>query len=334
MRQIAIVLLALAMVFTYSMSSRAELIDRGGGLIYDTVLNITWLQDANYAKTSDYDMDGAMTWEQAMNWVENLVYEDPVRSVHWSAWRLPHTLPINGTSYNFNFPSGYGYGWDGTCDIGYNITSPNSEMGFMFHVNLGNKSYFDTLGNFPQLDYGLKNTYPFVNLVSYHYWSETEYFGYGSPAVAAWNFNFSMGIQNEDDKTYNLYAWAVRDGDIVDIDILPDDQSNTLNLKRTKKISVAILSTPDFDAPSLIYPPSLVQPPSLTFGPTGVELSFINCARKPRDINQDGLKDLICNFSAKVADFQCGDVEGVLKGDTVTGISFEGRQSVSLTPCN
>jgi len=39
------------------------LVDRGGGMIHDTVLNITWLQDANYAQTSGYDADGKMTWD-------------------------------------------------------------------------------------------------------------------------------------------------------------------------------------------------------------------------------------------------------------------------------
>ena len=29
--------------------------DRGGGLIFDSDLNIIWLQDANYAKTSGYE---------------------------------------------------------------------------------------------------------------------------------------------------------------------------------------------------------------------------------------------------------------------------------------
>ncbi|MCP4407494.1 MAG: DUF1566 domain-containing protein, partial [Gammaproteobacteria bacterium] len=43
-------LLALGMAGTV----QATLIDRGGGLIYDDVLNITWLQDANYAETSGY----------------------------------------------------------------------------------------------------------------------------------------------------------------------------------------------------------------------------------------------------------------------------------------
>jgi len=33
-------------------SAQAQLFNRGGGLIYDSVQNVTWLADANYAKTS------------------------------------------------------------------------------------------------------------------------------------------------------------------------------------------------------------------------------------------------------------------------------------------
>lgn len=46
-------------------AAQAQLFDRGGGLIYDSVQNITWLADANYAKTSGYDDDGRMTWGEA-----------------------------------------------------------------------------------------------------------------------------------------------------------------------------------------------------------------------------------------------------------------------------
>ena len=42
--------------------AQAALFDRGGGLIYDDVLKITWLSDANYAKTNNYDSDGRMNW--------------------------------------------------------------------------------------------------------------------------------------------------------------------------------------------------------------------------------------------------------------------------------
>jgi len=53
-------------------SAQASLIDRGDGLIYDNVLNITWLKDANYAKTSSYASDGRMTWSAANTWATNL----------------------------------------------------------------------------------------------------------------------------------------------------------------------------------------------------------------------------------------------------------------------
>jgi len=39
---------------------------------YDTDLNITWLADANYAKTSGYDPDGLMTWNEAQSWIPSL----------------------------------------------------------------------------------------------------------------------------------------------------------------------------------------------------------------------------------------------------------------------
>lgn len=58
-----ILLLAVSsLMFT---TANAALFDRGNGLIYDSTLNITWLQDFDYAKTSGYDTDGALTYNQA-----------------------------------------------------------------------------------------------------------------------------------------------------------------------------------------------------------------------------------------------------------------------------
>lgn len=65
----------------------AALIDRGTGMIYDTALGITWLQDANYAQTSGYDVDGKMTWYEANAWAEQLVYGG------YFDWRLPTAFP-------------------------------------------------------------------------------------------------------------------------------------------------------------------------------------------------------------------------------------------------
>ena len=41
--------LGLLAVLLIAGRAQATLINRGGGLIYDNVLNITWLQNANYA---------------------------------------------------------------------------------------------------------------------------------------------------------------------------------------------------------------------------------------------------------------------------------------------
>ncbi len=56
--------------------AQATLLDRGGGLIYDDVLNITWLQDSNYAQTSGFDADGRMNWSDANTWAAGLSYFD------------------------------------------------------------------------------------------------------------------------------------------------------------------------------------------------------------------------------------------------------------------
>jgi hypothetical protein len=71
--------LFLAFSFGFYLSiANAALWDRGGGLIYDDELQITWLQDANYAKTAGYDGDGLMSWGEATTWAANPSYFDVV----------------------------------------------------------------------------------------------------------------------------------------------------------------------------------------------------------------------------------------------------------------
>ena len=68
---------AAAAIVTLSGAAQAALVDRGGGMIYDTTLNITWLADMNYAGTSGHtgsgvNASGRMTWTAAMAWANNL----------------------------------------------------------------------------------------------------------------------------------------------------------------------------------------------------------------------------------------------------------------------
>jgi len=181
--------------------ANAGLIDRGNGMIYDNVKNITWLQDASLAGRS-------MNWSNSMAWAANLTYGG------FSNWRLPtiNVSTLNGGCY---------YSKTGGTDCGYNVLTANSELAYMFYVNLGNVSYYDTLGNSAQLgwntlntsfiDAATNNTVSFINLKPIYYWSGTEY---ARSTNNAWFFLASFGLQDFNFKSYNMYAWAVRDGDV------------------------------------------------------------------------------------------------------------------------
>lgn len=213
--------LILASGLALSGIAQAALFDRGGGLIYDDVLNVTWLQDANYAKTSGYDVDGAMSWTRARTWAANLVYYDSVRNQNLTGWRLPQTLPVNGAVYNYSFSNA------GGTDYGYNISapgtafagSPGSELAYMYYQNLANTgSTIPTGGHYPCYQTGgcLSSTGPFINVQNAVYWSDTQY-APSTSIVRAWNFRLSDGFQyaSADDENGITYAWAVRPGDVA-----------------------------------------------------------------------------------------------------------------------
>lgn len=61
MKKLLVFLCVMLFFFGITGIANATLYERGGGLIYDDFLAITWLQDANYAQTSGYDSDGKMT---------------------------------------------------------------------------------------------------------------------------------------------------------------------------------------------------------------------------------------------------------------------------------
>ena len=192
--------------------AQAALVDRGGGMLYDTVLNVTWLQDANYAKTSNYDADGRMTWTQANAWANNLNYGG-----YSSGWRLARNTPVNGTQSGWNDA----YSANGSTDVGYNITSTFSELSYMYYVNLGLKGIYSASGAV-QPDFGVfgngttggqKDVGLVRNLQSDVYWSGTAYAP--SPAVGAWSFSTGVGSQGSDFQGYGFFAWAVRPGDVT-----------------------------------------------------------------------------------------------------------------------
>ncbi|NNM00081.1 MAG: DUF1566 domain-containing protein [Gammaproteobacteria bacterium] len=172
-------------------AAQAELQDRGNGLIYDTVRNITWLQDANYAATSGYaaanagadiNANGQMSWDAAVAWAEQLEFAG------FDGWRLPTVLQPDPTC-----------SMQGGLLISFGSGCTGGEMTHLFNVE----------GIF------LNNPGPFINVdaPAGFWWTGTLV--PGTTTFAYWNgFQFGQGNQDALATSIQLLAWAVHDGDI------------------------------------------------------------------------------------------------------------------------
>ncbi len=141
----------------------------GNRLIYDDDLDITW-----------YDFSNPIdTWANQVAWADALSID--FGGTTFDDWRLP-TTPDVGPSW------------------GYDET--NSEMGHLYHTELGNVA-----------NGGLGNTGDFLNLQSTNpYWSGTED---GNFTDYAWIFPFDTGFQRTNPKSSFNYGLAVRSGDVA-----------------------------------------------------------------------------------------------------------------------
>src|SRR5687767_9254987 len=140
-----IVLSALALVGFGAGTAQAALIDRGGGLIYDSVLNVTWMQDALYASTTGVSSNGRLTWDAAMAFASSTSYYDSVRNTTWDDWRLPQQF-VNSRS----------------TALMYDTLGQQSELAYMYYINLG---FAANTGHDPSLPAPTSSNYnPFINL--------------------------------------------------------------------------------------------------------------------------------------------------------------------------
>jgi hypothetical protein len=163
-------------------AANATLIDRGGGLIYDDVLDITWMQNANYT-------NGVMQFAQAKAFADGLDYYDSVRNVVWSDWRLPSLF---GSDTNLT-------AWE-----------MSSELSYMYYVNLGYEAGYS-------LD---RWTVPEPTSDAYNPFTNLQYRGYWTGNTTSWNdtrawgVHFHFGFTGYTDVGDNSFVWAVRDGDV------------------------------------------------------------------------------------------------------------------------
>ncbi len=191
-------------------TANAELQTRlDGRAVYDTDLNITWMSDANLALTNQFGLSlstivsddtantvgstGTMTFTNANFWIGGL---NTANYLGFNDWRLPTaTNAVRGESFD-----------------------PNTEMGHLFISEFGGTfgtSIF-TNGSQTELD-------KFTNIQSGFYWTGTPT-PPGGRTVFAFSFNevgqVNGGRQIDADRGTNLFAWAVRTGDVgVAVDV-------------------------------------------------------------------------------------------------------------------
>ena len=220
-------LLALSAVVALSsvIPAYAALTPGAPGLIDDTTLNITWLQDANLVKTScdsnnalwqAFDPSALPAPEQSgrtksdicntgrLNWYEAEVWIGIMNTqsyLGYNDWRQPTTTqPDASCSYVDGNGQNYGYRCTG------------SELSHLFNVSLGNPNNLDN-SCFGTAPHCLQNTGPFSNMQSFVYWSGTEY---APSPTGAWRFLTFDGFQGNVDKgNRNLFVWPVRGGQSV-----------------------------------------------------------------------------------------------------------------------
>jgi hypothetical protein len=113
----------------------------------------------------------------------------------------------------------------------------------------------------------------------------------------------------------------------INIDVKPGNDNDwaPINPKSHGKIPVAILSSSSFDAMAL-------NVSSLTFGATGDEDSLSHCNKSGKDVNGDGMLDMLCHFNNQDAGFSSESLEAIVRGRSAKGDVFEGRGFLKVVP--
>jgi hypothetical protein len=187
MRRTAVLLLT---GIAFSGGASALLLDRGPDMVYDNVLNITWTRQAG---------DGVRrNWADSKAWAAGLVVDG------LSGWRLPWVSVAAGAGPAFPVID---------CLFSTELACRDNELGYMYYYNLGGHFGDDKTGTQTavggQVITGIQPD-QFVGVDS-GYWSGTAF-----NSNLAWLFFFHAGVMNEfDTQRTQLYAWAVRPGDVA-----------------------------------------------------------------------------------------------------------------------
>jgi hypothetical protein len=111
---------------------------------------------------------------------------------------------------------------------------------------------------------------------------------------------------------------------MIEIEVTVDNLPAAINPNSRGVITVAMLTTPDFDATG-------ADPSSVRFGPGGATEAHER--GHPEDVDGDGDTDLVLHFRTPATGIACGDTEASLTGETLAGEPIRGSDTFKTVGC-
>jgi hypothetical protein len=208
-------------------AGQAELFDRGGGFIYDDILNLTWTQNAN--------INGRAGWDEQLVWADGLSIYDAERSHSWDDWRLP-SVDRDGDGVILG------------CWYETELACRDNELGYMYH-------HYGVTADAPGLFTGVQPDF---------YWSRTpdprSYIAWGFNMGTGYRYdggkraeNFAWAVRDGDVAVPIL---------MPAINVQPNDDNNFVKTDGnfSDNMFVAIQGSAEFDA-------TQVESATVKFGP-------------------------------------------------------------------
>lgn len=195
----------------------------GVGLVYSSVSNITWTQDANLFKTL-YDADNSL-----ISKIHAVAprYDDPGFGMQEIGDSGDPVDVYGGDFDDFDTATGKMSWWGGIAFTSY-LNSINYAGSNKWRLPASNSifGYNGEVGNdLGQLFYGelggtegnsIPNTATFNNEQTYNYWLDRVF---ELTPLGAWLFDTNIGYQGIIGKAYQHYAWAVSPGQVAAVPV-------------------------------------------------------------------------------------------------------------------
>lgn len=159
---------------------------------------------------------------------------------------------------------------------------------------------------------------------SFVYQPNQDHFG-----IDSFTYRASDGKLLSEPATVTLNVQAAEE--TIEIDVLPDDPTNTIDLATDGWIAVAILGRDDFNVQQ-------IDIASLRFGKTGTESSIETSGKgraaaivfELKDITGNGHFDLVVRFETKRTNLEVGNTHAILSGSLQDGQAFAVSQEVTV----